>query len=365
MNPSVEPLRLLAIYRGKLDENRGTPIRVRSFLERLSKDARFSLTVASWDASLPFAAEHVRLTNKKRADARSILAIVKEKHIDLVMGHTMATWYYLLLVKLFTRAKIALEMHGFIEVEAHFYGSIGVVRYTLDRLIYGIFYRMCDLITTCSENAAEILLHYNRNVFPIYGGVDTDMFHPDIAPLPSVHHDAGVTLIGYAGNMRKWQGVPFMMEAFKKLHAKDPSFRLAILSSEAKNLPSEEGADIYGQVPHEEVPAFLAACDVLVIPRLSDAVSDISFPSKLPEYLAMGKVVVASSTSDAHRAIADGVDGRIFSPGDEAAFLEILSRLKDPEVRRRIGEAARKTAVVRFQWNTQTAILAERLLALA
>ena len=231
--------------------------------------------------------------------------------------------------------------------------------------MYGIFYRFCDLITTCSENAAEILAYYNRNVVPIYGGVDTDMFRPDVEPLTSVHKEPGTTLIGYAGNMRKWQGVPFLMEAFRKLHGEDSSFRLAVLSSEAKNLPSEAGADVYGQVPHEEVPAFLAACDVLVIPRLSDAVSDISFPSKLPEYLAMGKAVVASATSDAHRVITDGSDGFIFPPSDEAAFLAILRRLKDPELRRKAGEAARTTATDRFRWDTQTAILAARLEALA
>lgn len=350
---------LLAIYRGKLDENRGTPIRVRSFLERLAYDERFVLTVASWDEILPFPVAHIRLTNRKFDDIR-VLSHATQKG-TIVLGHTMATWYYLALLKIFRGAKIVLEMHGFLEVEARFYGSINVLQYYFERYVYSLFYPFCNLITTCSENAAEILARYNRHVVPIYGGVDIDMFHPDVAPLASIRKERGTILIGYAGNTRKWQGVPFLIDAFKKLHAEDPSFRLAVLSSEAKNIPSEKGVDVYGQVPHGEVPAFLATCDILVIPRLNDAVSRISFPSKLPEYMAMGKPVIASTTSDADRIIVDGENGRLFAPGDTQGFISCVLSLKTSEARLRVGMKARTTAATRLSWPLQVAILADTL----
>lgn len=353
---------VLSIYRGRLTENRGTPIRVRGILERLAQDDRFALTIASWDDTLPFAADHLHLTNNKLSDVRALFRVVRERDVRIVLGHTMSAWYYLLVLKLFTRAKIVLEMHGFLEVEARFYGSIGPVRYWIERAVYSLFYRTCDLITTCSDNAAEILKAYNKNTIAVYGGVDTDMFRPDVTPGQFFSRTPGDIVIGYAGNMRKWQGVPFLVEAFEKLRAEDPRYRLVILSSEEKGVPSGDGIEVIRGIPHETVPSFLAACDILVMPRLDDAVSRISIPSKLFEYLAMGKPVVASATSDAHRVITDGVDGFIFAPGDTGGSLHALHALSDSALRERIGAAARKTALARFSWDRMAGIVAEQLL---
>jgi hypothetical protein len=68
--------RVLAIYRGKLTDNRGTPIRVRSILEGLAKDPRFALTIATWDQSLPFSDRHIHLTNRKIDDFRAVLGSI-------------------------------------------------------------------------------------------------------------------------------------------------------------------------------------------------------------------------------------------------------------------------------------------------
>jgi glycosyltransferase involved in cell wall biosynthesis len=47
-----------------------------------------------------------------------------------------------------------------------------------------------------------------------------------------------------------------------------------------------------GSIPHTEVPALLALADVLVQPGRADDFNDYRFPSKVPEYLSIGRPVI-------------------------------------------------------------------------
>ncbi len=352
---------VLAIYRGKVSEDRGTPLRVRGILERIARDPRFELTIATWDSALPFTAPHVQLTNNKRSDFRSLVQLIRDKHIDVVMGHTMGTWYYLLLLKLFTGVRIVLEMHGFIEEEALFYKSIGPIRFLISKVVYAFFYPLCSGITTSSDTATRILLKYNRHVQTMWCAVESDVFNPDVDPLPSVPHPPGSIILGYAGNNRKWQGLEFLVDAFTKLHAEDPQVLLYILSSETKGLLQGPGIYTFPSLPHNEVPGFLRACDVLIIPRLQNRVTRISFASKLPEYLAVGRPVIASRTSDAQFIIEHGKTGFLYEPGDTEAFMQIVQDLKDATLRDSIGKQAAEMARIRLSWPRQIAILTDIL----
>ncbi len=353
---------VLAIYRGRLIENRGTPIRVRTILELLARDPRFSLTVASWDETLSFAA-HVRLTNRKFDDMHRLTRAAKG--VDVVMGHTMATWYYLAFLKIFLRKPIVLEMHGFLEEEARLYGDVDIIRYYFSKFVYGLFYRILDAATTCGGLGTDILQSYNPRVRPMIGGVDMSMFKPDAVPGGYVKREPGQTVIGYAGNARKWQGLPFLAEAFNELHAEDRSFSLAILSSEKKGLPEGEGVTVVPGVPHDSVPQFLAECDILVIPREVDRVSRLGPPSKLLEYMAMGKPVVVSRVGYMDVIVSDGVSGRTFEPGDTESFKAILRELKDPAIRERLGREAARTVRERYTWEKEIDNLTGYLLKVA
>src|SRR5262249_55511129 len=52
-----------------------------------------------------------------------------------------------------------------------------------------------------------------------------------------------------------------------------------------------------GLRPHLDIPEYMALADVLVQPGKSDGFNDYRFPSKLPEFLAMGKPVVLPATN--------------------------------------------------------------------
>ncbi len=349
--------RVVALYRGKLSDRRGTPIRIFHLIKGIAHNPDIELTVFSWDEDLPFPAPHVRLFNRHLDEAIALVRFLRGNDIDVIVGHTISSSPYLLLAGLFSRAKVVLEMHGFIEEEGLEYGSFGRVRYVIYRTLARLLYRYCDLITTCGEASSRAIRPYNKRVVTIPGGADMQVFHPDAMRAPYVPE--GGILIGYAGNLRKWQGVEFLLASFQKLKALYPEFRLAILSSEGRRFITDPTVEVYPSVAPEDVPAFLAACDILVIPRPKTRVTMLNTAGKLVEYLAMGRVVVASDTADCAQIIKDGTSGVIYPPGDETRFLERMEQLRDAALRQRLGAAARTSVEQAFTWERQAAKLAE------
>lgn len=357
----MKPIRVLSIYRSYVSENRGTPIRVRSILQRLDARDDIDLIAATWDKQTDVVREHVHLTNNHIKDLLLIFRIIRSGKIDVVMGHTIATAYYLLPVVLFSKAKVMLEMHGFIEEESLLYGSISKIGYWFQKMWLGIFYRLCDGATTCSDTATEILLQYNNNVTTIFGGADPEIFNPQISSGGYVKREPGKIMIGYAGNSRIWQGLPFLAEAFASLHAKHPEFQLVVISSEKKHPDMGPGVQMCGPLEYADVPRALIDCDILVIPRPANEVNRISFPSKLVEYMAMGKAVVASRTSDCHQIIHHEYNGLLYDPGDIQGLSDCFLQLRSIDIRANLGYHAQQTVERELTWDIQVAKLAQLL----
>lgn len=172
--------------------------------------------------------------------------------------------------------------------------------------------------------------------------------------------------VGYAGHLYAWKGVDILLRALALVpgahglivggHDKEPD--LARLRALAASLGVDARVTFTGQVAPAEVPARLAAMDILVLPNPASAISThATSPLKLFEYMASGRAIVASDLPAIREVLTDDVNGLLVAPGDAGALASAIRRLADDApLRARLGAAAR-SAAAEYSWSRR----AERL----
>lgn len=208
-------------------------------------------------------------------------------------------------------------------------------------------------------------------------GVDVDAFASAGTERHAVRAQlrlADRRVVGFVGSIRPWHGVDDVLDAFARVLADDPAACLLVvgdgpalpaLESRAVALGLRHRVRFTGAVPHADVPALLAACDVAVAPYAVDA-EDYFSPLKLFEYLAAGLPTVAADIPPVRAAVDDGRTARLYPAGDAAAMAAaIAAALAAPQAARAMGAAGRADVVARYTWRHNVQAVVARLNDLA
>jgi phosphatidyl-myo-inositol alpha-mannosyltransferase len=165
--------------------------------------------------------------------------------------------------------------------------------------------------------------------------------------------------IVFAGRHDPRKGLPVLLRAWPRLRGS--GFRLRVLGADplavrlllARLRMSEEGIDILGFVPDEELTQELAVAKLLVAPSLGNE----SFGMTITRAFACAAPVVASDIPG-YREVVTEETGALVPPGDADALAEtIAGLLEDEPLRVERGRAARERAVTEYAWP----LLARRL----
>jgi glycosyltransferase involved in cell wall biosynthesis len=198
-------------------------------------------------------------------------------------------------------------------------------------------------------------------------GVDPDYFCPGRAReagRKNLNVAPDEVLIGFAGSFSLWHGIEVLAQTIVLLLS-DPStsrFRFVLMGSgllhgEMRSaLASYEkaGTVIFtGSLPSEKVVECLDASDILVSPHIPmpDGSRFFGSPTKLFEYMAMGKSIVASRLEQLADVLEHDRTGWLVTPGNVDELAEAIRSLAlDPAKREAMGTAARRAAVERHSW---------------
>ncbi len=137
-------------------------------------------------------------------------------------------------------------------------------------------------------------------------------------------------VIGYVGRMLEMKGIDLLIEAYARLKSEHPNIGTKLLlvgSGEAEQtllqLAYQRGihSDIrhVPSIPHHEVPDYMHALDMLVLPSRRKGMWAEQFGRVLVEAMAAGKIVIGSSSGAIPEVIGDG--GFVF-PENDSLLLE-------------------------------------------
>jgi GT2 family glycosyltransferase/glycosyltransferase involved in cell wall biosynthesis len=182
-------------------------------------------------------------------------------------------------------------------------------------------------------------------------GVDFSLYQPQ-APDEALRHSLGLArhekVIVYTGSTT-FANAPAQRELLRAVHLLNEqghAVRLLRTGFHPEEFVRDCGFDWRrftldaGFVPKARLPALLALADVLVQPGQPGAFDDYRLPSKLPEFLAAGRPVIAPATNIG-RQLRDGVDALLLQRGDATEIAALATRiLTDPALARTLAEHA-------------------------
>jgi glycosyltransferase involved in cell wall biosynthesis len=215
-------------------------------------------------------------------------------------------------------------------------------------------YAAADTVIVVSDGFRANLI--GRGVPPgkvhtIRNGVSPGEFDPgaqaDLELRARLGARPGDCLVLYAGTHGISQGLTSLADAAAGLT--DEAIRFAFVGEGAdkrrlRSRVAELGlpnVTLLPGVPHEQVPALLAAADICLVPLRDVPLFSAFIPSKMFEYLAAGRAVVGALAGEAAQILREA-GGLVVAPADSVALAEAIQTLAaDPRRRQAMGQQGR------------------------
>ncbi|MCL4234118.1 MAG: glycosyltransferase [Deltaproteobacteria bacterium] len=199
-----------------------------------------------------------------------------------------------------------------------------------------VCFRHADLIVVVSAVLRDELVSRGVPADKILvnpNAVDPEIYDPDrfdeteIARLrESFGFSPGDLVFGFIGTFSMWHGVEVLAEAISRLVAERDDLRFLLIGDGPLHYPVRERLKaagvgdrcvLTGLVPQMEAVRHLAACDAYLSPHVPNPDGSRFFgsPTKLFEYMAMGRAIVASDLEQIGEILAPDETALLVNPG--------------------------------------------------
>lgn len=214
-----------------------------------------------------------------------------------------------------------------------------------------------------AHKSANVITAASTQLQKIYGGevvyyaADENLFDPKTHDGKEVRKKHGLEdkiVISHIGTLRPHKGVDDLIKAVKQLNNSKVKLLLFERGSDAKyleyckKLSGPETIWIKDNTSWE-VPNFMAATDIYVIPTKDTPYARAETPLKIFEAMAMGKTIIASDIGDMQIFLDGGNCGVLIKSGDIESLQRALEELiRNEDMRNKLGEKARQHYLKKF-----------------
>jgi glycosyltransferase involved in cell wall biosynthesis len=210
------------------------------------------------------------------------------------------------------------------------YDEFGGYRELLGFSPFPFLLKRADRCLFASQALLEQHGQKERGDIKVVNGLDRDRFKPlDMQACRQERHlPADTPLIGYFGGMEPDRGVADLIKAVSQLREQGLPIELLLGGKIAPPLEvNVPGVRYLGDIPFQEMPQLLAACDLLAVPYRRSALMDAGSSNKIAEALACRKPIVATRTPNLVANFAEAsriLEGRLAVPGDVGSIATVI-----------------------------------------
>lgn len=227
-------------------------------------------------------------------------------------------------------------------------------------------------IVVVSDALKDIILKFGVDENKIIvnpNGIDESKYNPQIKcdDVKQKYNLENKIVIGFIGTFGQWHGAENIAMAFGRLLKKYPEYknktklfmigdgvRMPIVKKHILEFNLQENVVLTGLIPQYEGAKFLNACDILInatVPN-PDGSEFFGSPTKLFEYMAMGKAIICSDMAQMSEILEQGKTAYMVEPGNIDELATAMKELvDDSELRRRLGNSARDEVIKKYTWD--------------
>jgi glycosyltransferase involved in cell wall biosynthesis len=251
--------------------------------------------------------------------------------------------------------------------KSRFPGSAGRVPHALLRAQETLATSAADAVLTVNDALGDRLLDLGlrpEKLTVVLNAPSLALFDPAVVPARPLRADGRLRLV-YTGAVTPTYELETVLHAVARLAGDRPDLDVALdvygrgdagprLTALAAELGIADRAVLHGRIPLEEVPAAIAAADIGLAPTRRDPFTDLSLSTKLFEYAAMEKPVVASRLPTVERYFAADTVAT-YEPGDAADLAGVIARIADDPLEREARVARTGARVTELGWDREGA----------
>lgn len=188
----------------------------------------------------------------------------------------------------------------------------------------------------------------------IPNGIDYPFFASEAPPIPELmDHKRNILFVG---RQEKRKGLPYLLEAYRKLKPEMPDTRLVIVGPDGgiraacmRYVEQHQIQDVnfVGLVPYEDLPRYYRSADVFCAPNTGHE----SFGIILLEAMAAGAPIVASDISGFRDVLDHGKHGLLVPPKDSDALASAIKNVLSDRDASEAMAAAGPAHARQFSWD--------------